>query len=338
MKVIRILFIAIIFAALILPGIVMLTQTSAPESFSVSAVEDWIDEEIGFRSAFITAYGTICERLFHTSGNNQVLIGKDNMLFYSETINDYTGTSPMTDAEITALAESLASLSESVEARGAHLIVLIAPNKNTVYPENMPYYISRGNGSSNRERFHKQLNALSVCYIDALPLLQNAGFQTYYTTDTHWNPEGARLAYCAIMDQISQWYPDIAYNDYADAPRTENSHFGDLAKMYKPVTSSREVTSVVDVGSPYRFVRPMRSMDDMIIRTTSENNPQLNLFVLRDSFGEALFPYLASNAGSLTYSRTLPYDDALAQSEEANVIILEIVERNLGSLEIASQE
>jgi len=50
MKVIRILFIAIIFAALILPGIVMLTQTSAPESFSVSAVEDWIDEEIGWYS------------------------------------------------------------------------------------------------------------------------------------------------------------------------------------------------------------------------------------------------------------------------------------------------
>lgn len=338
MKIIRIVFISVILASLMLPGITMLIEADPPKDISIASIEDWIGEDIGFRSAFITAYGTLCEKLFHTSGNDQVLIGKDGMLFYSDTLADYTASDRMTDEEIASLVSSVSALAEAIEARGAHLIVLIAPNKNTVYPDYMPYYITRGDEPSNLDRFQAQLDARSIPYIDAAAILQSAPFQAYYTTDTHWNPEGALLVYRALMETISCWYPDLAYDDYADVPRTETAHFGDLAQMYKPLTRERETVPSVDVEAAYRFVRPMRSMDDMIIRTSSKANAQLDLFVLRDSFGEALFPYLAANAGSLTYSRAMPYDDALAQAEGANVIILEIVERNLGSLEIAPQE
>ena len=70
MKVIRIIFLAVIFAALLVPGGTMLVQSDIPDSISVSAIESWINNKIGFRSAFITAYGIICETLFHTNPRN----------------------------------------------------------------------------------------------------------------------------------------------------------------------------------------------------------------------------------------------------------------------------
>ena len=71
---------------------------------------------------------------------------------------------------------------------------------------------------------------------------------------------------------------------------------------------------------------------------TASSASALSLLVLRDSFGEGLFPYLATLTGRMTYSRV--YDAPLAQARkaQAEMVILEIAERNLKNLSHALEE
>jgi phage baseplate assembly protein W len=75
----------------------------------------------------------------------------------------------------------------------------------------------------------------------------------------------------------------------------------------------------------------MRNLNDMRIYTVSEGEGP-SLLVVRDSFGERLFPYLANAASRMVYSRV--YEDVAQQARDADarVVVLEIAERNLASL------
>jgi hypothetical protein len=54
-----------------------------------------------------------------------------------------------------------------------------------------------------------------------------------------------------------------------------------------------------------------------------------NILVFRDSFGNALYPFLAESYGGAVFSRKAPYSAALAEKYGADTVIIEIAERNL---------
>ncbi|MFQ9146979.1 MAG: alginate O-acetyltransferase AlgX-related protein [Eubacteriales bacterium] len=70
-------------------------------------------------------------------GNDQVVVGKDNFLFFAETIDSYTGN-PMSDDEIKLAADAIENLAKTAASKGARFLFAPAPDKNTIYPEKMP--------------------------------------------------------------------------------------------------------------------------------------------------------------------------------------------------------
>jgi hypothetical protein len=100
-------------------------------------------------------------------------------------------------------------LSDELKKDGLDLIVVLAPNKSTIYA---PLTREGGDMTSGRAflgRIQERLRALGVPALDLSPELERAaragigeGRLLYRPDDTHWTPEGQRVAAIAIAGLI----------------------------------------------------------------------------------------------------------------------------------------
>lgn len=321
----RRLFVCVAVLLLLLPVALMPLQVDMANHQAAAATEE-IEDRLALRTALITWRGRLLA-LIGESGSEQVIRG-DGMLFYDEEMPDYLGRSALPEAELSALADELTALSDALSGEGRRLVVLLAPNKSSVYPEAVPdRYVPSGE-PSNLTRLQEALGERGVAYLDALALLRagKAQGRLYYAEDTHWNARGAGLIYRALMEMLALEDP------YGEVGFSEGQA-GDLIVMAQPGTLPMEADAVPDIPRGYRTARPMRSLNDMRIETsTGADTP--SLLVVRDSFGEGLFPYLANSIDRMVYSRV--YEDVLGQARQAKaeIVVLEIVERNIGILHV----
>ncbi len=269
----------------------------------------------------IEGYSRLCA-LVNESGNAQVLLGKNGYLFFSETLADYLGK-PL---KISALAEKIKAFSNELSAQGIGFTFVCAPNKNSVYPENMPYYALKG--ENQLPQLNQTLAALGVEVLDAYTLLNESKTlgPVYHQTDSHWNGLGALLVYRELMTQLDQ-----PFHDYAGSPLGETPFRGDLVRLYRPLSDDIAMDWGPDIPREYTTRGLMRSVSDMRIETNSQAN-SLHVLVLRDSFGDALFPYLANNIGHMVYSRQTALNPQVAIDENVSHVVLVIAQRNLENL------
>ena len=324
----RRMFVVAVVLLLLLPVALMPLHIDMANHQAAAATAG-MDERLALRTALITGRNKLLA-LIGESGSEQVIRGK-GMLYFDEEMPDYLGRSALTEAELTARAEELTKLSDALAEEKRSLVVLLAPNKSSVYPEAVPARYVPSNEPSNLARLQVALDARGVTYLDALAILlagKGQG-QLYYTNDTHWNARGAGLIYRALMDELAleALYGEMTFSE---------GKAGDLIVMAQPGALPVEADAVPDIQRRYRTARPMRSLSDMRIETMSDAGTP-SLLVVRDSFGEGLFPYLANSVSRMVYSRV--YEDVLGQAREAEaeIVVLEIVERNIGTLRVGSQ-
>lgn len=324
------LFILAALLVLTLPALLSPLGLDIRSYRSDAAVASFMDDPLAYvadrlalRTAAITARAALLSRIGE-SGSEQVVRGRGGFLFFAETLADYQGMQPLTAAEQSALIDRLTALQSALAAEGRGLIVLIAPNKNAVYPEYMPAHIlpAQEDGLS---RLNAALSGAGLTVLDAQTLLtahKGEGL-LYFRGDTHWNARGARLVYQALMTMMGV----TGAPDYADVPLTAGTA-GDLTLLCQPGTPPTEPDAAPEIPRAYRTTRPMRSLDDARIQTTSAAT-DLSLLVVRDSFGEGLFPYLANTAGRMTFSRSDQDVAAQAAAADADWVVIEVVQRNV---------
>ncbi len=281
----------------------------------------------------IALHEQICQTLFGQSGNEQVLLGKGEWLFFAETLDDYLHRNRMGEEAVESLTKELGDMSRALRLQGVGMTCLIAPNKNTVYPEWMPNHMLPGAGESDLERVQAALSLEGVGLLDARGLLLTSKEQgpLYHRTDTHWNALGALLVYRGLMEKIAGGEQAEAVYEAYETLRWQDdvAYAGDLSRLR--AGGRAESIRVPELAKAYRVLGSMRSLSDMTIRTKSAAN-DLRVLVLRDSFGNALFPYLANNVGQLTFSRDLRANAEEWAKQGFTHVVIEIAERNLPEL------
>lgn len=296
-----------------------------------SDFDDYWQDHFGLREELVTAFHAATLAIFNDTLNEKVVAGKDGFLFYSETLNDYTGLETMSDADILRAANVIRQISEYAEANGAKFVFSVAPNKNTVYPEYMPSRIKRTSAVSNHTRLYAALSDAGVDTLDFAALLteHKGDGLLYYQQDTHWNQRGALIAYNAIMKLIMD---GEGYETYSSAvPHDETGYYGDLHNFVLPAERSSLPYPEYGIAANYTPDEGARMERDMNFATRSEENAKKSLLLYRDSFGEALIPLLSTNLGRAVYSQESPYNLELKE-EGCGMIMIELVERNIPNL------
>ena len=288
----------------------------------------WLTDHFAVRRYFINANSAVKENLFRT-GSDQVIVGEDGFLFYNETTADYCGESLLTQEEIDAIADSLKEMADKASSYGAKLVVAVAPNKNTVYGDYMPaaYRAVRDNaaGVSNMDRLYEALAQRGVLYADLRDALGDAETLTYHKRDTHWNGEGARIAYNAILDVL-----DMPRQDFSDYPMIHTTDFpGDLDGMLYPGAARTDDNYMPQYDFDSACVYTSASAAPMSMSLSTRGGGDGSLLIFRDSFGSALIPYFSASFREVRYERAMPYRIDLLARNPADAVIIEIAERNI---------
>lgn len=302
--------------------------TAADGSFNLNVLNDTSDyfaDHFASRQELVTANAKLEAALFGESAEDDVILGKDGWLFYKSTLDDYQGQDLLSDREIWSAAHCLALIQEYAQAQDVSFVFAVAPNKNTLYPEYMPDRCLRSETPGNAARLSEALQLEGVTTADLEAAFRAEDGILYHRLDSHWNNLGAALAHDAITDALGSgaarfYQPDrfAAVQDY-DA---------DLYQMLYPAGSEKDVQRYPVWGLSFTYDQPIRSAEDQLIHTSCTDQDG-RLLMFRDSFGNALHPFMAESYGAACFSRAMPYDLSLIESEGADTLVIEIVERNI---------
>lgn len=303
------------------------TEDGAFNTDFFTEFDAWMTDRFTGRQTLITLNARIRETIFAT-GSDQVIVGRDHFLFYADTAADFTGESALSEEEINAAADALARLNAYAKEHGATLIVAVAPNKNTIYPDKMPAVYQKSASPSNLDRLHDALALRDVAYTDLRTALTDDDALLYHRRDTHWNGLGALRAYNAILDTVG-----IAHEDYADIPLVTTCDFaGDLDELLYPAVVRYDENTMpdFDFSSAFLYTSAYRTSMDMTI--TTRGHGEKTALIFRDSFGSAWIPYFSAAFAEVRYERAVPYRIDILEQFDADLVIVEIAERNIAEL------
>jgi len=285
----------------------------------LSDTADWLSDRFFGRQMLISLNNRLTGVLFGNSATDDVILGKDGWLYYASTLSDYTGTTPMTDRELFCAANNLALISQHCTENGRQFAFLIAPNKNSLYPENMPDYGITAE-TTNARRLQEKLEALDVVYIDLFAAFDRPE-NLYFAHDSHWNSQGAALG----ADRINAAF-GLQTDYFGDPFAASSPHKGDLYEMLYPAFSDTEQNPIYGEKLVFDYTSSATQPDSITLLTKGQGSRSLLCY--RDSFGNLLYPYLADSSSDARFSRSTSYD----LTQEGEHVLIELVERNLSYL------
>ena len=291
----------------------------------LSQAGDYFQEHFAFRNELVTGNALIHGRLLETSTADGVIQGKNGWLYYKDSLDDYLGQELLSDRSLFNIAHMLSMTQQALEEKGVNFLFTIAPNKNSLYGDNMPYYDKlKVSDQTNRENLESWLKTEKVAYADLYQALMEEDEVLYHARDSHWNNKGAALAADVLMDALGKDHDSYEGESYT----VRRDYTGDLDTMLYPLAPTADDEIYYDKETTYATVEEIQSNFDPRITTV---NPvkEGSLVMYRDSFGNALLPYMADAYANAYFSRGIPYQLMDVETHSADTVIIERAERFL---------
>lgn len=278
----------------------------------------------------------------HVVVETDAIVGKDGWFFFARdnVIDDYRATQPLTSLELQQIAENIIQTRDRLAEQGIEFLMLVAPNKATIYGEYMPDIYNVVGSQTRLDQVQQYLRAQTdIEIVDPRQdlLAAKPDSRLYEKTGTHWNDYGAFIAYQALMRAMQS--RDVAVtlpslNDYTVTTRVAGG--ADLAIMLSLQNDLQEQqillqprTSRQAAGASINFTEPNPNpeMKTIAKEVAGSSGPRLLLF--RDSFSNTLIPFISEQFSRSVYvwSYTIPQE--IIDAEKPDVVVLEFVERNL---------
>jgi alginate O-acetyltransferase complex protein AlgJ len=304
-----------------------------PEAFT-----KYYADRFAFRSRLVRWQARVRVGLLKASPTPDVLLGRDRWLFYANdgAVEDYTGAKPFTAPELEQWRSTLQHTQDWLDERGIQYVFVLAPDKHWIYPERMPDGI---HGRLSPTRLDQLVDYLrrhsTVNIVDTREdLAASASAQRlYHLTDTHWNDQGAFIAYRQVMAVIG---PPLHLQARApedmEARVIPRSGF-DLARMLGlgRVLVEEDLQLEPHRGRRSRVVEPSRPSRGLMVPRVVTEGPAVGprAVIFRDSFGSAMIPFLSEHFSRAVYLWQTNFDPGQVTLERPDVVIQEWVGRHL---------
>lgn len=310
-----------------------------------SAFEPYFNDHFGFRNTFIRKHN----RLMKKAGKStRVINGSDGWLYYntSDIIKDFIGYRKQIAIDPEIQCERLISRRDWLKSKGVEYLLVIVPNKLTIYSEYLPEHILEIKAETHRQALLEALGGrFDRNHIDLTPTLLESKEDevVYLRTDTHWNPKGAYIGYSSMVDKISTLLPDFTEKlALSELTSTHRDYTGDLATMSGDPGKHPLVVEFIEYSGTNEWSRSILTNAAFI---TEENMPltdeppytihnpngKYNAVVFHDSFMGSMsyLPHLFKNTTFIwRYSSEERLQLAIEHCQP-DIIIEEVVERFL---------
>jgi hypothetical protein len=313
--------------------------------FSTNYV-NYFNDNFGFRPQLLELSHLLNIKLFKVAPpDSGVTIGRDGWLFYTpdETYLDTINARPFSETDLRGIASNMETIQKHFESRGIHFYFMVAPNAQTVYPDELPASLKKVNPKSRLDQITDYFNShqTEVTFINPVPDLikSKSQAQLFYKYDTHWDDYGAFIAYQSLTDRISKDFPSISPKKISDFSISEqpsnrkdleslmgvSGYYSEKVPTFTPKFSPQSVNLTPQCADPYIRCGLVEKQ---------VNDPNLpTLVAFRDSFFNGLIPFISENFRSSTYLwGVVPYSTDIIDKNKPDIVIFEITERELWRL------
>jgi hypothetical protein len=205
-------------------------------------------------------------------GGAKASLGRDGWLFYTPGLQYLTERPGLQKATSTAsdAAAAIVSFRDQLSARDIRLLVVPAPNKESVYPEKLTRRaanLDKALGAETGELFDR-LRTAQVEVVDLFELFATAKSTCltsspafYLAKDSHWSPSGVELAAGAVAQRILKLGWAKSGSVEYEAKPIPVQRDGDILRMLQVPQLEREAVPEIvtcreivrlDTREPYR--------------------------------------------------------------------------------------
>ena len=286
-------------------------------------------------------------------GGAKAVLGAPGWYFYKPGLN-YLLARPEREKAAGTTNDPLAAIvdfRDQLAARGIRLVVMPAPNKESVYPDRLtPRAEPRRGALSPRTRdLLDRLRATNVEVIDLFQAFGQARQPTsavsqaslYLAQDTHWSPAGVEVAARLVAHRLLELgWARPGPVDYAERPAPVR-RLGDVVRMLQAPQIERRVppetvpcVQVVrrDNGQPYQDApeAEILVLGDSFTRIYQRDEPGAAGFIahLAEELKQPLLSLVNDGGGSTLVRQELRGRPAFLKNKK--VLLWEFVERDIG--------
>jgi hypothetical protein len=310
----------------------------------VAGLENYFSDHFGFRKKLIRWFQNWKISFFHDRTVYNVVTGRNGWLFTSDLqmVEHHLGLKKFTPAELKSWQVLLEKRRDWLAQRGIKYLFVIPPDKQTVYPEELPGWLIKAT-PANREtklgQFVKYMQANSTVPVLDLRAPLIAAKKTapaYLQNDTHWNLFGGFIACQEVIEVLAQQLsglPPLRLEDFTwtntaaaggDLARMigsdaiEKNYFGFSPNPNLPALKFSDATNIVSMWDAHK-----KSL-------IAENPAPLTktAVVFGDSFGLAWQKFLGYGFRKIIFmSDNREFNAAVIAESKPDVVINEMLER-----------
>ncbi len=288
---------------------------------------------------------------FLADAGEEAVVGRDGWLFYRPSVR-YVVERPtrVSESDSADPLAAIRSFRDQLQARGIRLLVVPVPNKESVYPEMLAKRAKNAEVvvCEQTRRLLEELEQCGIEHVDLFEVFRRAkqeesrpdARRLYLAQDSHWSPEGARLAAGAVARRaLDGGAVRRGVHAYAERPVSVRRH-GDLVEMLQVPQIERglEPESVAclqvvlsDTRIPYRdgAESEILILGDSFLRIYEQDEPGSAGFIahLARALGQPLASIVNDGGASTLVRQALARRPTLLVNKK--LVIWEFAERDI---------
>ena len=281
--------------------------------------------------------------------------GEDGWVFWgdvqAQNFSQALGRRLLSEAEVAGWTSYLSAVRDALGQRGIPFVVVIAPAKWSIYPQELPSWGQSIRGSGPLDQLMAAAGELPVVDLRATELAAAQQQAVFSRVNSHWTEYGAYVGWKQIAGCLNDLYPTLglrmpvpisgvrveqANNEFAPFGVPDPAAPDWAVPEYADPLSAVRVTDASGVTTEVAGDQPT-DMSQLPV-TTHTDQPQTDktALLLRDSFGNALsipvqqaFATTWQVRHNVDTPGSVPDIAALADEYHPDVVILEIAQRHL---------
>jgi len=331
-----------------LPGFSPDLQTLGQTVYSLR--RNWLDRNFGLRKLLLRWQAMLDVRVLGASmPSDPVLAGKEGWLFLAQenpslnVISDYRAITPLTQEQLRTWVTVYTARRDWLASLGIRYLVVVAPNKASIYPEYIPERFNKSRKTSKLDQLANALQAAGVDILDLRPALMEAKARgkAYYSTDSHWTPFGAFFAYRSVAERLKSYFPSFTPLPAENFAFTERTGLkGGLSYMIAMGDLYLENQVIVTPRTPLKAREEMGGRAELnhfqpLSAYVQADQTLPRALIFRDSFLHEMMPFLAEHFSRIyliwpyptSANKIRDFDTEAILREKPDIVIDEFVER-----------
>ena len=277
-------------------------------------------------------------KIFHRVDNDNVIVGADGFLFEHTDeksgygyLLDYQGELAFSEAELEKIKSNIELRRSAYESAGCEYLLVVIPNSQTVYSENMPFYYGAMSDSRRLSVLSEYLSQSGTdCFFDVTSELLAAkkeGLQ-YNNTENSLNALGAYTVYSAIIDRLGAekevvLSPSDFYRHLDTGRAVARSAKIEHIVYNKTVSLSLKIDPRYEVSHQYENFK-ITTMKGSDVSVLVEYGNEWNRVILQ--------PYLSNTFGTVAYKYGYKFSEFANSEAKPDTVIQIVCENELDTL------